>query len=302
MRWRWFVGLMGLSLVHVSSAIHAAEGSSPSVQIEEVARAVSGQSPRTQVSAIVEAYRVRFPGNIQSEDLQQLRERFDAAVTAAFYSKDIAVARESLQLYRLLESRQAVEPRDAESVRSTLVKSRDLSSAAELAYSSGDDRFGRVLFDNRVRKQFPSVMRPVEGGLEIRDVHDDVFQHGIVVVSSPLCHFSAAVGRAIASDRRLGLDFENSLWLVPPEGNLHLREIQQWNESHPGMDMALTYQWTDWSRIDGWQTPTFFFFHDGRVVERIVGWPLDGSRKGELLAAAERWRSLHKNVSKSGSK
>ena len=104
----------------------------------------------------------------------------------------------------------------------------------------------------------------------------------IVVVSSPLCHFSQRAVRSIEADAALRpLFHEHAVWVVPPDQSTPFETVATWNRVHPHESMAVAYRREEWPMVDRWETPVFYFFRDGRVVGKVIGWPVAG-RKAEI--------------------
>lgn len=110
----------------------------------------------------------------------------------------------------------------------------------------------------------------------------------IIVVAHPLCHFSQRAMVAINGDATLEALFEKRASLLAPvDGRLELGVLRTWNSTFPSFRVALAYARDEWPEIDYWGTPTFYFFGDGGLIEKIVGWPPEG-RLEDLRAAARR--------------
>lgn len=108
----------------------------------------------------------------------------------------------------------------------------------------------------------------------------------IVVISHPLCHFTRDAVSAIERDSVLSDIFsKNSFWIAPVDRNVHFETLRAWNLKHSGAEFSIAYRREDWPQIDYWGTPTFYFFRDNRMVEKVTGWPSEGRRE-ELIRAA----------------
>lgn len=132
-------------------------------------------------------------------------------------------------------------------------------------------------------RQGPTALLVHAGGskLERRSV-DLRSGRRIVVVSSPLCHFSRRAIRSIENDAALrALFHEHAVWLVPPDQSTPFQTIAKWNRVHPQESMAVAYRREEWPMVDRWETPVFYFFRGGRVVGKVIGWPVAG-RKAEI--------------------
>lgn len=110
----------------------------------------------------------------------------------------------------------------------------------------------------------------------------------IVVVGHPSCHFTQNAIRDIQADPVLGDVFRaHAIWLAPQESAFDWDQFEQWNRSHPGQELAIAFRRDEWSVIDTWNLPTFYFFKDGALRAKFFGWPEQG-RRAELRSALQR--------------
>ena len=105
----------------------------------------------------------------------------------------------------------------------------------------------------------------------------------IIVIASPLCHFSQRAVRSIEADASSlrPLIRNHALWIVPPDQSTPFATVAAWNRAHPHEQMAYAYRREEWPMVERWETPVFYFFKQGRVVSNVRGWPVTG-RKAEL--------------------
>jgi len=109
----------------------------------------------------------------------------------------------------------------------------------------------------------------------------------VIVVISPLCHFAQGGIHDIESDPALGTTFQrHAIWLVPPIGEPSFESVTEWNRVHPRSQMTFAYSLDEWWMLDRWETPTFYFFKDGKLVSEIVGWKGQQSKSKIELALA----------------
>ncbi|MDQ6942457.1 MAG: hypothetical protein M3169_08095 [Candidatus Eremiobacteraeota bacterium] len=138
-----------------------------------------------------------------------------------------------------------------------------------------------VVTDDHAR-QGPTAFYVEAGGSKLERRSVDLRNRRIVVVSSPLCHFSQRAMRSIESDAELRPVFhDRAVWVVPPDQSTPFTTVAKWNRLHLHESMAVAYRREEWPMIDLWETPVFYFLRDGRVVSKVVGWPIAG-RKAEI--------------------
>jgi hypothetical protein len=102
----------------------------------------------------------------------------------------------------------------------------------------------------------------------------------LVVIAHPACKFSRAAMLAFESDP--GLQAVSTLWLVPPERDLSFDLISEWNAAHPGVQLLLADEVSQW-KFENWSTPSFYLLEGGRILRERQGWALDGSDKESLF-------------------
>src|SRR5690606_13700951 len=92
----------------------------------------------------------------------------------------------------------------------------------------------------------------------------------VLVVADPACHFTQDAVVAIQDDRELREYFAgNSVWLAPDGLELRLDGVTKWNRALPQYRLALVTDIRDWKDIDYWNTPTFYFYEEGKVVRTL---------------------------------
>lgn len=104
-------------------------------------------------------------------------------------------------------------------------------------------------------------------GLEFEDYT------GIVVIGHPQCNFSSAFFAELDADPELRQQivqqsvFLRSAWKVYSD-----QSVLNWNREHPEYAFNIVVQESDWPELNYWGTPTFYFFRNGMLVRKVVGW------------------------------
>jgi hypothetical protein len=139
-----------------------------------------------------------------------------------------------------------------------------------------------VVGDDSTR-QGPTALLVHAGGSKLERKSVDLRSgRRIVVISSPLCHFSQRAVRSIEGDAALRpLFHDHAIWVVPPEQSTPFATVAEWNRLHPNESMAVAYRREEWPMVDRWENARVLFFRDGRVVSKVIGWPVAG-RKAEI--------------------
>ncbi len=122
-------------------------------------------------------------------------------------------------------------------------------------------------------------LRPVlslsDGALrqELFDVKAPAF---VIVISHPGCGFSKAAVAAIRDDPELNdLMNAHARWVASPYTSLTDGAISKWNAENPAQSFRYADASSDWPEINYWGTPSFYFFRDGELAAKVVGWPKD---------------------------
>lgn len=223
---------------------------------------------------------------LSSADLDLIHR---AAETAGTYVVEERYARDMLAILDELSRRGDARNTHYTATYRMLVAARDFAGARRLAakYPAGELEVLPAVREDPEPAEGPSVWSLSDDPNEVVHRRVDI-ERGprIVVVSHPRCHFSRNAVAAIASDDVLGPVFRSyATWIVPPSGTLNLPVLQRWNREHRDFEVSLAVRQAEWTFVDYWNTPTFYFLKDGAVVQKVIGWPKEGRRE-ELLAAS----------------
>jgi len=88
----------------------------------------------------------------------------------------------------------------------------------------------------------------------------------IIVVANDFCSFSKRFLNFVHSNDLIENSMKkNSTWISPVDFDLE-----------EGALIKDIYNVSDWPEIESWETPSIYFFHDGKLVSKIIGWPNEG--------------------------
>ncbi len=200
-----------------------------------------------------------------------------------FYVENKDIVRDYLTYFNQYEKKGWAQTNDVQNMFQALIRSREFTKAAEF-YShhqdielekipyfidgKGFDEHGIILF---------AVDRENKNTL-IRQNLNFSKSAEIVIISHPICHFCNRAAIAINSDQELSQIFANhAQWLIPPDSRFYLDAVNQWNSKFPNFTMKYIEKSSDFTMLDYWGTPTFYFLKDGSVVDKVVGWPKEGN-------------------------
>lgn len=220
---------------------------------------------------------------------ETLKSLFEASNIATFYTDSAAHAKKMQLYFELL----------------TADGSRDMSRGADVyrAYLAAEDFAAAAQFAAAhpylKLPPLPAInARPATGELQEWTIHADggeleattfVLPPGpyMLVAASIRCHFSLNSMRALQNFQDLDRLNGRSKWLMRMERQIDFAEIAQWNKAHATFQFSIPRHYAAWTDINRWDTPTFYFFKDGKLVDQFSGWPAEGNM--ELIK-----RGMHK--------
>lgn len=100
----------------------------------------------------------------------------------------------------------------------------------------------------------------------------------VVVLAGTDCHYSRNAVRDIDADPVLReLFHKHARWVAPAQDIVGFDALQTWNQAHPSQPLAVASDNAQWPMFRVLETPTFFFYRRGKLVDTVVGWPRDGN-------------------------
>lgn len=255
--------------------IGATETATVSAHFDRLLRAKRAPAPAREVEAIyAHSFRpLQTPARLRVLSDGDLSLAMRAASNAAWFDSAPSHAADVRLDLAELHRRGLAAPSDYRSAYHALIRSRDFTLAADLRNRYVEAELPALPFvRNAVEGSGPSVLQVSADGTELvrRNVKFDAPIHIIVIAG---CHFARDAARDIESDPRLRAAFaRHSLWLTPPDGNPADPDLIRWNREHPLTAMSSAYRESEWPQIDTWAMPTFYFFKDGTLDAKVVGW------------------------------
>lgn len=94
----------------------------------------------------------------------------------------------------------------------------------------------------------------------------------IVIVSNPYCGYSQKAREFLSQHEHYRSTFaEYATWLIPPDGNLYFDAVNE-DPQQELFPFVYTYKSSEWHEIDYWGTPAFYFYKDGELKYKVIGW------------------------------
>lgn len=287
----WFctASLHAQTLPHTTDSIRQAHKAFEALSMQRDA------SWRHRISKLERYYQdhfsayLRSPESMRAMPVDDVRLVYETARAVAFYSGKAAYADDALVALNALRARHAENKADLQHLYRTYISTRQFTNARQLAQQHPSlDVKPLPTIDDHVMDNpdaRPTVLTvSAETGHVDHVVAPPLQDTQIVVIAHPLCHFTRDAVRDLVRHPTLWkLLTQHAVWIAPQDGNVEFDAFQHWNKAIPAAHISIAYQQSDWTMIDYWGTPTFFFLKHGKVVDRVTGWPKEG-RVDALLA------------------
>jgi len=193
------------------------------------------------------------------------------------------------RLVAAMEQRGLASTDDLAGVQRGLLKTRRFDEAR--AYTAAHPGLPQlpVFEDATGDASGPSLWRASgDGDVLVRSAFDPA---PLQIVVTAGCHFSQDAAAAISADPVLGPVFaRHAHWLMLPPGFEEQDAILAWNRRFPGAQATQIHDRAEWTFLPpGWSMPSFLILRDGKVIERVDGWPSEPTEaRVPLLRALER--------------
>jgi hypothetical protein len=280
-----------MGLLFFISSLPATNVGSVSTQFStlfKIERAASNESDGTRGKLIKNYYdnhihQHQNPKGLAALTDDDLRTIFRDAYIAQFYTYDEKyVADMELDLDEI--TRRRIDTPELHALMHRAYIANRLFDKTKSMEAAAPDAF-RLRFSDLAVTSKKSVMLVTDHhSLERRPMD---FDHGIhvIVISSPLCHFTQHAITQIESDPGLAKAMATySDWIVPPEGDLNIEPLLAWNNIHKMAPMKLMYKAREWSELSTLDTPSFYFYRDGKLAYQVIGWLKNGNMQALLKA------------------
>ena len=253
-----------------------------------VAAAEAG-APADRQAAIAAAYKRLLQDEFNAAALKKasaddLAFLFAAADAAALHSNQESYAKDMLLVFREQESRKLADDKAYRTMYDVLFSTRLLPDANKLL-NENPDHFKDFSLSFRsapvISSEAPSewTVDPNNNLLFRRTVLLPQGWH-VVVTAHPQSPALQAAMRDIAADSALSSALRDHLKLIAPQDrSTDMRVFQAWNEAHADSVMTIAFREREWSMIDSWSVPAFYFVKDGKVVSKFAGWAGEGDKE-----------------------
>lgn len=207
-----------------------------------------------------------------------LRKLYEATEQVVFWNIENPRYRDYLQLdFTMLTRRNLVMDKDVTIYFDILVGARLFDQARQFAQQHPDAHLPKLPVVKQATPLVPGtpteLLVSVDKDEVVRQSVDIAKGAKVVLIINPLCHFAHNGVQAINAVPKLKAIFEkDAIWLGPAGESLYFDAFQQWNRQHPKEQIGIAYLPSEWPMINSWGLPTFYFFKNGVLVEKLIGW------------------------------
>ncbi len=249
--------------------------------------------PRLRREAIHRRFTAYFSASYAKDTLARvddndLKDLFRAAQLHAFHSPDPRALEDLRAAYLELTARGQAVRHHAVSLHRALLWHRRFEDATALnAEADLEMPFFEARRLSLEDNSLQSIWVVDQDGLGIvqHSLRIDKSSH-IVMIAQPHCGFSQRAMTAIMRTPDLAALFgRDATIMIPPKTDFDIAAVHRWNTAEPKMPMAFANRESEWPEFTHWETPVFYFLRDGKVTDRLVGWPND-ERIDDLLRIA----------------
>jgi hypothetical protein len=271
-------------------------------ELDTLVAATDATTARLPHALVDEIYRAHFPHAQRPDDLKshstdQLAALHEATETGVFYTlSPFLMDRLGHLVAELVErldagtvNRSSVAQDYLDRFHAHLLRARRFSEATAFEERYGLDAPAWVVDDRLPTEARPTVLRIDSSRTPVTLVRSTVdLAQGprVVAVIHPHCGFSRRAMLAVEADPTLASLFAGrTLWLVDAYGGMPLEPLLEWNTSTSETKIAISYADHEWpAEISFMQVPVLYFFLDGTLRDKVIGWP--GPEQVERVHAA----------------
>lgn len=213
----------------------------------------------------------------------QVVQLYEHVLQSAFHSFDPKHATSLIRIISELAHRRKLSDPQKHMGYDILMSIRSFDQAALFLTEHGItsvEPLPRKIDNRQFHPGQPSVYTIMPNGLDVRlqniDYHKDA---RLVVVGGFFCTFTQRAFQEIESDKILKPLFEKYAILLAPQFGFNLKGNSIWNKKHQTLPFHIVHRQQDFTEIDEWGMPNFYFFRRGTLLKKVTGWPKGGNRE-----------------------
>lgn len=217
----------------------------------------------------------------------ELKAVINLMTTLSFYVQSDEIAMNFEQCVMEADSRKISTPTMLKYLYKGLINSRMFSKAKKLTEEHPISGFKPITPEVKNLKLKSNTAVIYEYDESSKNLLKTLFTFAkgkeVIVIATPNCQFCLNAVKDIKSEKViLNILAKKSRWLIPPDGSVYFNQAIQWNVHNPKIRMSLIDKFDYFPNEDYWGTPTFYFLENGKVIDKLSGWPKDKSNLKKL--------------------
>lgn len=216
--------------------------------------------------------------NLKSIKKDELKEIIHVFETITFYIQDKNIITDYQTYFRLLEKNNWAVSKNYRNLYAAFIKNR-MFAKANLFYENHPNqnlnKLPKIIDDNSTDGRI--VIYTTDGknkNILTKKKLALPKDLSIIVLAHPFCHFCQRAAKHLSSNQPLSTFLkENSTWIAPIDGNVRSDILFDWHKTYPNFSISYIQYMADFPMLDYWGTPSFYFVKDGKVLDKLVGWP-----------------------------
>jgi hypothetical protein len=257
--------------------------------------------PSSEISDEIEReYGVLFGGYFQNKKYiekltyEDLKSLFSVEKEALFYAKDPVILQHMTMTFDRMRKVGGVSADDVMEMNLAYVLVRDFKG---LQIFLKKNKFIKKIKLYEVKDEFNAMsaaflLRVENENKLIKEPFDLASGVKLVIVASPYCHFSNNALSDIESNEEVFEKIRNDTIVVAPQNKFILPlDVFNWNLNSKNFKMKIIQSEKSVPAIDDWSTPVFYFFKDGVLSGKMIGWPKNEGAKN-VSRLIEKFDSL----------
>jgi len=221
-------------------------------------------------------YNKLLPSKWQSFSYREQHRLFSFLLHVNFYFPDSYLLETMIAIVKHMESKGKFIDNMLVSIHEAIVRSRKITEARAL-----EATYPYITFS----KTFPMISSEINlrSYLYLDTTNKQLIKKGfkfpstgyVVVISSPLCSPSKRFTTWLNLKKNSTFKevfTNNAIFLTPTDSTLYIDALSTLNKSIAPIQMHYSIDRNEWPEIQLWDTPTFYFYHNGVLKSQLVGW------------------------------
>jgi hypothetical protein len=170
-------------------------------------------------------------------------------------------------------------------IHEALIMDRDIVSAKHIENDNPRISFSPTMPINIGSNMNRSILKSNSLTNNLQRVPFDFPRGGyLVIIASPVCSASNRFMSWLNEQNELkSILKSNALFITPSDSSFYITEMKKLNKKVSPITINYSYKENEWPEIKLWETPTFYFYYNGKLKSQLVGW-VEVSSSNKLLS------------------